>query len=64
MMTEIPKRCTFCRERIRLPEPREEGYYACTDCYGDERSRLGVGNAAVETTEIQYHGGRFHTGEW
>ncbi len=53
--------CCHCGEPIRVATVRNT--HSCEQC-GDERGSGGSGITPVELSEITYHGGRFHTGEW
>lgn len=51
--------CSRCGEPMRV---EEVGANYCEDCC--PKTHFGGGNKNVELSEIQYHGGRFYSGEW
>jgi hypothetical protein len=59
-------RCQVCGELMPQATPRGDDYmWLCVDCADEHSDRyMERGTAAIETGEQQYHGGRFHAGEW
>ena len=57
-----PKRCRNCKEIIPVPVARfsinNVDIYICSGCYG-EHGTPAVKTKRVESSDIQYHGGKF-----
>lgn len=75
IMSGAKIRCQICNETIAVPVPREKDdpkntrqlTWVCADCWGETeelKKRLGGTPDPTAGTEIRYHGGRFHGGEW
>jgi len=70
-MKRQPRRCEMCGELIPFPVPRRmpSGRMAviCAECSGDPDELPPVREHNREPAvvhDIQYHGDRFHSGEW
>ncbi len=64
-----PQHCEICRELIGHAIARDPPFagciYVCADCYGDDHpSQLGINRDEGAKTDMRYHGGLFHRGEW
>ncbi len=57
-------RCSVCGEIIPRPVPREKGEIVCDDCWSPKIKDSSGGGSASESSDMQYHGGMFHRGEW
>ena len=61
-LARLKHSCGYCGEFIPNPTFLENGVLVCQHCC--TKSTIGTPNSSVERTDIDYHGGRFHSGEW
>jgi len=66
-----PKRCEICGEWIRFPVPRRmpDGrvMIVCSECSEDPAEQAPKREHVKDRAalhDMEYHGGRFHAGEW
>jgi len=64
-----PKNCEVCGELIGhavVRDPPLAGHiYVCVDCCDDDGPRkFGINRDEGAKTDMQYHGGLYHRGEW
>jgi len=62
-----PRKCDECGEWMKLATVRcvvsSSPRFYCAKCMG-ERGQAAERRYPQEAADIQYHGGKFHNGEW